>query len=69
MSDHVYRVTEVVGSSADSIEQAINTAIETASGTLRNMTWFELSEIRGDIRDGKVSHYQVGIKIGFRYES
>ena len=68
MSDHVYAITEVVGSSSDSIETAISNAIETASATLRNLEWFEVTGTRGHIVDGKVGHYQVGLKLGFRYE-
>lgn len=68
MSDHVYSVTEVFGSSADSLEAAIDNAVDTASSTLKNLEWFQVSEIRGHIEDGKVAHYQVGIKLGFRYE-
>lgn len=68
MSDHVYSVTEVVGSSSESLEGAIENAVETASGTLNNLEWFEVSEIRGHIEDGRVAHYQVGVKLGFRYD-
>jgi flavin-binding protein dodecin len=69
MSDHVYSVTEVYGSSADSLDAAIRNAIKTASKSLRNLEWFEVSEIRGHIVDGDVGHYQVGVKLGFRYEN
>jgi len=68
MSDHVYSVTEVYGSSSDSLDAAIRNAIKTASKSLRNLEWFEVSEIRGHIVDGDVGHYQVGVKLGFRYE-
>jgi flavin-binding protein dodecin len=68
MPDNVYRVTEVYGSSVDSIEGAISKAISTASKTIRHMEWFEVSEIRGHLDGDKVGHYQVGIKLGFRYE-
>lgn len=68
MSDHVYGVTEVVGSSTSSVDEAIANAVQTASGTLRNLEWFEVSEIRGHIKDGRVGHYQVMLKLGFRYE-
>jgi flavin-binding protein dodecin len=68
VSDHVYSVTEVVGSSSESLEGAIENAVETASGTLNNLEWFEVSEIRGHIEDGRVAHYQVGVKLGFRYD-
>ncbi len=68
MPDNVYRVTEVYGSSVDSIEGAISKAISTASKTIRHVEWFEVSEIRGHLDGDKVGHYQVGIKLGFRYE-
>jgi dodecin len=67
MTGHVYSVTEVYGSSPDSLDDAIRTAIATASKSLRNLEWFEVSEIRGHIADGGVGHYQVGVKLGFRY--
>jgi flavin-binding protein dodecin len=66
--DHVYRKTELVGSSSESLTNAIETAVERASRTLRNLEWFEVSEIRGHIQDGKVAHYQVTLKVGFRVE-
>ena len=68
MTDHVYSVSEIYGSSGDSVEEAIGNAIATASESLRNLDWFEVTEIRGHIEDGKVAHYQVGLKIGFRYQ-
>ncbi len=68
MSDHVYRVTEIVGSSAESIDAAIRTGISRASETLRSLNWFEVTEIRGHIVEGQVAHYQVGLKVGFRLE-
>lgn len=68
MNDHVYAITEVVGSSAESIEDAVSNAIATASETLRNLEWFEVNDTRGHIVDGKVGHYQVCVKLGFRYE-
>lgn len=68
MSEHVYSVSEVVGSSKNSIEDAIQNAIGTASRTLRNLEWFEVNEIRGHVADGRVGHYQVCLKLGFRYE-
>lgn len=67
MSDKVYSVTEIFGTSENSIEDAIETAVETASQTLRNLEWFEVSQIRGRIEDGEVADYQVGIRLGFRY--
>lgn len=68
MNDHVYSVTEVVGSSRESIEDAINNAVETASKTLRNLEWLEVNGTRGHIVDGKVEHYQVYVRLGFRYD-
>ena len=68
MNDNVYAVSEVVGSSVKSVEDAIANAIATASKTLRQLEWFEVTETRGHIVDGKVAHYQVGLKLGFRYE-
>jgi flavin-binding protein dodecin len=69
MSDHVYSVSEIVGSSTDSIEGAINNALARARKTLRNLDWFEVIETRGHLNgDGTVAHYQVTIKLGFRME-
>jgi flavin-binding protein dodecin len=68
MADRTYRITEMVGTSADSIEQAIRGAITRANLTLRHVDWFEVTEIRGYIRDGQLDHYQVGMKLGFRLE-
>jgi flavin-binding protein dodecin len=66
--DHVYRVTEIVGSSPDSIEQAIHNAVRRAGSTVRHLDWFEVTEIRGHIVDGAVAHFQVGLKVGFQIE-
>ena len=68
MSDHVYKTTELVGSSASSIEDAVNQAVERANKTLRHMGWFEIVETRGHIEGGKVAHWQVTLKIGFRLD-
>lgn len=65
---NVYAVTKLVGTSEKSIEDAIQNAIKTASGTLKNLDWFEVVETRGFIRDNKVAWYQVALEIGFRYE-
>jgi flavin-binding protein dodecin len=65
MTNHVYKILELVGSSPDSIEDAIQAAISRASSTLENVRWFEVLETRGHVEDGKVSHYQVTIKAGF----
>ena len=66
MSNHVYKKVEIVGSSKTSIEDAIDTALAKAHESIKNMEWFELQETRGHIDDGKVSHYQVVLKVGFR---
>lgn len=69
MSDHhVYKKVEVVGSSKKSIEDAIESAVAECSKNLRNIEWFEVQETRGHVVDGKVGHYQVVLKIGFRIE-
>lgn len=68
MSDHVYRVTEIVGSSPEGVDHAIRNAIGRASQTLRNLDWFEVVEIRGHLQDGQVAHVQVTLKVGFRLE-
>ena len=68
MSEHVYKITELTGSSPKSIEDAVTQAVSRASKTLRNLRWFEVSETRGQIENGKVAHWQVTIKIGFTLE-
>ncbi len=65
---HVYKVVELVGSSPDSIEDAIKSAIARAKSTLRNLRWFEVVETRGHIENGAVHHYQVTLKVGFTLE-
>ena len=69
MSDHVYSVTEVVGSSTKGIDDAIAQAVARASDTVRNLEWFEVVGTRGHIVDGKVAHVQVTIKLGFRLDT
>ncbi|GAB3197497.1 dodecin family protein [Geodermatophilus arenarius] len=68
MANHVYRLTEVVGSSPTGIDDAIRTAIGKASQTIRHVEWFEVQEVRGQVVDGDVAHVQVTLKIGFRVE-
>jgi flavin-binding protein dodecin len=68
MSDHVYKVVELVGSSEKSIEDAIATAIGRASETVRNLRWFEVVQTRGQIENGRVRYYQVTLKVGFTME-
>jgi flavin-binding protein dodecin len=65
MSDHIYKIIQLVGSSPTSVEDAVQNAVERASKTLKNLRWFEVMETRGHIENGKVSHYQVTLKVGF----
>jgi len=68
MPDHVYKIVEIVGSSTKGTDDAIQNAIARASKTLKNLDWFEVVETRGHLKDGKIAHYQVTLKIGFRLE-
>lgn len=68
MSEHVYKMIEVVGSSSKGTDDAIERAIAKAGESLHNLDWFEVLETRGHITDGKVAHYQVKVKIGFRLD-
>jgi flavin-binding protein dodecin len=68
MADRTYRVTEIVGTSPDGIDQAIRNGIKRASETLRHLDWFEVTQVRGNIMDGDIAHFQVGMKVGFRLE-
>jgi hypothetical protein len=68
MTDRTYRVTEIVGTSAEGVEPAIRNALHRAAQTLRHLDWFEVTQIRGQIVDGNVAYYQVGLKVGFRLE-
>jgi dodecin len=68
VADHTYRVTEIVGTSPEGIETAIRNGLHRASQTLRHLDWFEVTDIRGQLQDGEVAHYQVGLKVGFRLE-
>ncbi len=65
MSNHVYKILELTGTSSTGIEDAVYNAIGRAAKTVRNMRWFEVTETRGEIENGKVSHWQVTIKAGF----
>ena len=65
MSDHIYKIIQLAGSSTSSIEDAIQNAVSRASKNLKNLRWFEVLETRGQIQGEKVSHYQVTIKVGF----
>lgn len=68
MADHTYRVTEIVGTSPESVQQAIRNGVTRAGKTLRNIEWFETSQIRGHVVDGEVAHFQVTMKVGFRLD-
>ncbi len=68
MANNTYRVIELVGSSPDGVDAAIQGAVQRASSTIRGVNWFEVSEIRGYIDSGQVAHYQVTLKVGFRME-
>ena len=68
MGDRVYKKIELVGTSTSGIEDAIQNAITTAAQTVKNMDWFEVSEMRGHIAEDRVAHYQVVLKVGFRLE-
>ncbi|MFF3492291.1 dodecin [Streptomyces sp. NPDC002795] len=68
MSNHTYRVTEIVGTSHEGVDEAVRNGIARASQTVRNLDWFEVTQVRGQIVDGQVEHWQVGLKVGFRME-
>ncbi|MEU6577983.1 dodecin [Streptomyces sp. NPDC046805] len=68
MNDHTYRVTEIVGTSQEGIDQAIRNGIARADQTLRNLDWFEVTQVRGQLENGRVEHFQVCMKVGFRLE-
>jgi flavin-binding protein dodecin len=68
MTDRTYRVTEIVGTSPYGIDAAIRNAVDRAGKTLRHLDWFEMTQVRGQIKDGQVEHFQVGLKVGFRLE-
>ena len=68
MNDHVYKILELTGSSTTGIEDAVTTAIAKASQSVRNIQWFNVTETRGHVKDGKVAHWQVTLKIGFTLE-
>lgn len=68
MSTHIYRITEIVGTSHEGVDEAIRTGIARAAETIRQLDWFEVTEIRGHLEDGRVEHYQVGMKVGFRID-
>jgi dodecin len=68
MSSRTYRVTEIVGTSPQSVDDAIRNGISRAAQSLRHIDWFEVTEVRGHVLDGNVEHFQVGLKVGFRLE-
>jgi hypothetical protein len=68
MSDHVYKIVELTGSSTHGIEDAVNNAVNRAGQTLRNLRWFEVTDTRGHIEGGQVAHWQVTVKVGFTLE-
>lgn len=68
MSAHVYKILELVGSSAIGTDDAIKNAVERAGKTVRNLDWFEVLETRGHLANGKIAHWQVKVKVGFRLE-
>jgi flavin-binding protein dodecin len=68
MSNRTYRLTEIVGTSPNGVDEAIRNGVSRAGQTIRHIDWFEVQEIRGHIRDGEVDHFQVAMKIGFRLE-
>ncbi len=69
MPGHVFKMLELTGTSTSSIEDAVQTAVGIAAQTVRNMSWFEVTETRGTIKDGKVNEWQVTVKIGFKIEA
>jgi flavin-binding protein dodecin len=68
MSNHIYRVTEIVGSSREGVDEAIRNGITRASQTLRHLDWFEVTQVRGQLENGQIAYWQVGLKVGFRLE-
>lgn len=68
MSEHTYRVVEIVGTSPDGVDAAIRNGVSRASQTLRGLDWFEVQSVRGELADGQVAHFQVTLKVGFRLE-
>jgi flavin-binding protein dodecin len=68
MTDHTYRLTEIVGTSPDGLQPAITNGLARASKTIHNLDWFEVTDIRGQLDDGAVAHFQVTMKVGFRVD-
>jgi flavin-binding protein dodecin len=68
VSEHTYKITEIVGTSPEGVDQAIRNGVSRAAQTLRHLDWFEVTEVRGFLKDGAVDHFQVTMKVGFRME-
>lgn len=68
MTNRTYRVTEIVGTSPDGVDAAVRNGLQRAAQTLRHLDWFEITQIRGQMEEGEVAHFQVGMKVGFRLE-
>ena len=68
MTDNVYSISEIVGTSPEGVDAAIRNAVQRAGRTLRNLDWFEVAEVRGHNVDGEIDHFQVRLKVGFRLE-
>ena len=68
MSDNIYKITEVVGTSPNSIEDAISGAVERTAQTVRDIRWFEVTDTRGHVENGKIAHFQVTLRIGFHLD-
>ena len=68
MSNHIYRVIEIVGTSPDGIDAAIRNGLARAAETMRLLDWFEVQSVRGDLTNGAVAHFQVTLKVGFRLD-
>lgn len=66
--DHTYKITEIVGTSSESIDAAVRSGVARASESIRHLDWFEVVQIRGHLEDGQVGHFQVTMKVGFRIE-
>ena len=66
--DRTYKITEVVGTSSESVDAAIRNGVAKAAETIRNLNWFEVLEVRGHLEGGAVAHFQVTMKVGFRLE-
>jgi len=66
--DHTYKITEIVGTSPDGVDQAVRNGVARAAESLRNLDWFEVTQIRGHLVDGDVAHFQVTMKVGFRLD-